>query len=130
MEIFKKVSEGARSISEGAKTIGKKSSDLVEVTKLKMDISKLEKEMENNINALGNLVYMQYKGDEGLAEEVDRLLLSTRSLESDIADINEQIAKINPRPPVCLSCQEELSQNAKFCSNCGAKVPVPEAPAE
>lgn len=128
MEILKKVSEGAKSISEGAKSIGKKSSDLVETAKLKMEISKLEKEMENNITALGNLVYMQYKGDEGLAEEIDRLLLSTRSLESDIADINEQIEKINPKPPVCGSCHEELPQNAKYCCNCGTK--VPEAPAE
>jgi hypothetical protein len=128
VEIFKKVSEGAKSISEGAKTIGKKSSDLVETTRLKMEISKLEKEMENNITALGNLVYLQYKGDEGLSEEIDRLLLSTRSLESDIADINVQIEKINPGPPVCVSCHEELPQNAKFCCNCGVK--VPEAPAE
>lgn len=128
MEILKKVSEGAKSISEGAKTIGKKSSDLVETTRLKMEISKLEKEMENNITALGNLVYLQYKGDEGLTEEVDRLLLSTKSLEADIVDLNEQIEKIHPKPPVCPSCHEELHQNAKFCCNCGAK--VPEAPAE
>lgn len=123
MEILKKVSESAKSLSEGAKTIGKKSSDLVEVARLKMEISKLEKEMENNITALGNLVYMQYKGDEGLTEEIDRLLLSTRTLESDIADLNEQIAKIRPKPPVCANCQEELPQNAKYCWNCGAKVP-------
>jgi len=123
MEIFKKVSEGARSISEGAKTIGKKSSDLVEIARLKLEISKLQREMENNINAIGNLVYMQYKGDEGLKEEIDRLLLSTRSLEADIADLNEQIEKIYPKPPLCVSCHTELHENAKFCWNCGAKVP-------
>lgn len=128
MEILKKVSEGAKSISEGAKTIGKKSSDLVETARLKMEISKLEKEMENNIIALGNLVYMQYKGDDGLTEEVDRLLLSTRSLETDIADLNVQIEKIHPKPPVCANCHEELPQNAKYCWNCGTK--VPEEPAE
>ncbi|MDD4238251.1 MAG: zinc ribbon domain-containing protein [Desulfotomaculaceae bacterium] len=130
MEIFKKVSEGARSITEGAKTIGKKSGDLVETTRLKMEISKLEKEMENNITALGNLVYMQYKGDEGLKEEIDRLLLSTRALESDIDEINDQIIKINPKPPACANCHEELPQNVKFCPNCGTKVPEVEKPAE
>jgi len=129
VEILKKVSEGAKSISEGAKTIGKKSSDLVETARLKMDISKLEKEMENNITALGNLVYLQYKGDEGLTEEVDRLLLSTRSLEAEIDDFTEQIAKMHPKPPVCAKCHEELNQNANFCCNCGTKV-IPEAPHE
>jgi hypothetical protein len=129
VEILKRVSEGAKSISEGAKTIGKKSSDLVETARLKMDISKLEREMENNITALGNLVYLQYKGDEGLTEEVDRLLLSTRSLEAEIDDITEQIAKMHPKPPVCVNCHEELHQNVKFCCNCGTKI-IPEAPAE
>jgi hypothetical protein len=128
MEILKKVSEGAKSITEGAKTIGKKSSDLVEIARLKMEISKLEKEMDNNITALGNLVYMQYKGDEGLSEEIDRLLLSTRSLEVEIADLNEQVEKIHPKPPVCASCHQELPQNAKYCCNCGARV-IPDAPA-
>ena len=45
-----------------------------------MEISKLEKEMENNLSALGNLVFMQHKGEEGLEEEVDRLLRSTGNL--------------------------------------------------
>lgn len=122
MEIFKKVSEGAKSLSEGAKTIGKKSSDLVGVAKLKFEIGKLEKEMENNIAALGNLVFMQYKGEKGLEEEVERLLKSTKSLEVDIAELQEQINKLNPKPPVCPKCQSELPLSAKFCCNCGNKL--------
>ena len=122
VEIFKKVSESAKSISEGAKTIGKKSSDLVGATKLKFEIAKLEKEMENNISALGNLVYMQYKGEKGLEDEVERLLKSTKTLEADIADFQEQIDKLHPKPPVCPNCQTELPFTAKFCYNCGTKM--------
>jgi len=122
MEIFKKVSESARTITEGAKTIGKKSSDLVEAAKLKFEISKLEKEMENNISALGNLVYMQYKGEKGLEEEVERLLKSTMALEKEIADLEVQINKLHPKPPVCSKCQTELPLTAKYCYMCGAKI--------
>lgn len=122
MEIFKKVSESARTITEGAKSISKKSSDLVGVAKLKYDISKLEKEMENNILALGKLVYLQYKGEEGLDEEVERLLGSTKALEDDIAEFEVQIAKIMPKPLVCSKCQTELPVAAKFCFICGTKV--------
>jgi len=122
MEIFKKVSESARTITEGAKTIGKKSSDLVGAAKLKFEVSKLEKEMENNISALGNLIYMQYKGEKGLEEEVERLLKSTRALENDIAELEAQIDKLHPRPPVCPKCQTELPLGAKFCFMCGTKI--------
>jgi ribosomal protein L40E len=122
VDIFKKVSEGAKSIGEGAKTIGKKSSDLVESTKLKFEISKLEKEAENNITALGNLVYLQFKGEEGHAEEIDRLLKSTKTLEEEIDEMLDQVAKLHPKPPVCPQCQTELPITAKFCWNCGFKM--------
>jgi len=104
MDIFKKVSESAKSIGESAKSISK---NTIETTKMRMEISKLEKEMENNINALGNLVYLQYKGDP-------------KSLEADITALKQQLA------PVCVKCNAELPPNAKFCSNCG--VPVSKTP--
>jgi hypothetical protein len=122
VEIFKKVTESAKTISEGAKTIGKKSSDLVGATKLKFEMSKLEKEMENNISALGNLVYMQFKGEKGLEDEVERLLKSTRALEEDISELQDQIDKLHPKPPICPNCQTELPYGAKYCYNCGARV--------
>lgn len=126
MEIFKKVTEGAKSgaksVAEGAKTIGRKSSDLVESAKLKYEIAKLEKELENNISALGNLVFMQFKGDKGLEEEVDRLLKSTKELEDDIVKFEDQFSKLNPKAPVCPKCQIEMPMTSKFCYNCGGKI--------
>ncbi|MCL6635882.1 MAG: zinc ribbon domain-containing protein [Peptococcaceae bacterium] len=122
MDFIKKVTEGARTISEGAKTIGKKSGELVESAKLKFEVAKHEKEMENNIAALGKLVYMQYKGEKGLEDEIERLLISTRAIENDIAEMQEQIARLHPKPPVCPKCQTELPVGARYCFNCGSKV--------
>lgn len=122
MEILKKVSDSARTITEGAKTISKKSSDLVGVAKLKYEISKYEKEMENNKSALGSLVYLRYKGESGHEEEIERLLKSTQALEDDIKEIEEQIAKFLPKPLMCSKCLTELPAAAKFCFICGTKV--------
>jgi len=122
VDILKRVTESAKTIGEGAKTIGKKSSDLVESTRLKFEISKLEKEAENNMSALGNLVFLQFKGEKGHEDEIERLLESTKSLEEEIADMQEQVAKLHPKPPVCPKCQTELPAVAKFCLNCGCKL--------
>ncbi len=131
MTILKKVSEGAKSIGEGAKTIGKKSSDLVGSARLKYEMSKLEKEMENNISALGNCIYLQFKGEEGYEDEIERLKNATRELEYEIDDYKDQIAKLNPKPPICPSCKKEMPMGARFCWNCGADLGVPEpAPAQ
>lgn len=122
MDFLKKVSEGAKSLGEGAKTIGKKSSDLVESTKIKFEISKLEKEVENNISALGNLVFLQFKGEKEHEEEILRLLTATKGLEEEIANLEEQVEKLNPKPPVCPKCNIEHPPAAKFCMNCGEKL--------
>lgn len=122
MDFLKKVSEGAKSLGEGAKTIGKKSSDLVESTKLKFEISKLEKEVENNISALGNLVFLQFKGEKEHEEEIQRLLNTTKSLEEEIANLEDQVEKLNPKPPVCPRCNIEHPAAAKFCMYCGGRI--------
>lgn len=133
MDILKKVSEGAKSIGEGAKTLTKKSGDIVESTKIKFEISKLEKEAENNISALGNLVFLKFKGEAGHEEEIERLLNATKSLEEDIAELQGQVEKLHPKPPVCPVCNVEHPPAAKFCMNCGAKIEQevpPEVPVE
>lgn len=122
MEIFKKVGEGAKTIGESARSFGKKSSDLVEVARLKYEVAKLEKEIENNVAALGKLVFLHHKGEKGLEEEIERLVKVTMELEDEVAGINNQIAKFYPNPPVCPQCQTELPEEAKFCYNCGNKL--------
>ena len=64
---------------KGARTIGKKSSDLVETTKLKMEFQKGKRKWRITFPRWVTLVFMQYKGEEGLKTEVDRLLQSTRT---------------------------------------------------
>jgi len=123
MDLFKKVSEGAKNlgegISEGAKSLGKKSSELVGVAKLKFEMAKLEKEMNNNMEALGKLNYLRHKGEDISQEEIDRLLASSVDLEKDIDDLESQIEKLMPKSPICPECQKESVAEAKFCSYCG-----------
>jgi rRNA maturation endonuclease Nob1 len=126
MDLFKKVSEGAKSLgeglSEGAKSLSKKSSEMVGVAKLKYEMAKMEKEMENNMAALGKLTYLRSNGEEIPQEEIERLLGSSRELEKDMAELAAQIEKLAPKPPVCPDCQKELSPEAKFCSFCGSSL--------
>jgi hypothetical protein len=127
VEILKKVSEGAKNLgeglSEGAKTFSKKSSEFVSVAKLKIEMGRLEKEMENNMAAIGKFIYMQYKNEPVAQEEIDRLLKGCAVLEDDIDKLAQQIDKLMPKPTVCAGCQAALQPGANFCSSCGAKTP-------
>ena len=111
-----KIGEG---LSEGAKTIGQKGSEAIRVNKLKFEMSKLEKEMGNNMAALGRLVYLQFKDEEVSQDEIERLLASSKSLEQDIAALE---LEIGTKLPLCPNCQGELTDSVAFCPHCGTKV--------
>ncbi len=140
MELFQKLGEKAKEIGGKARDIGenigekakgvggkaleitKRSGELIEVTKLKFELSKLEKEMENNLRGLGLLVFQKYRGVEGLDEEIERLCQSTAAVEEDIKGTEAEIEKLSPKPPTCPECDLELPQGGRYCSYCGKEI--------
>ncbi|OAT85623.1 zinc ribbon domain-containing protein [Desulfotomaculum copahuensis] len=126
---MQKLGETARGLGERAKDLGgkakdvtKRSGELLEVARLKFDLNKLEKEMDNNLQALGELVFRRDKGEEDLDGEIDRLLQGTRKLDGEVKSLNEQIKKLQPKPLVCPQCKLELPAGGRFCSYCGKLV--------
>lgn len=122
MDLLKTIRDGAKEIGEVAKDLTKKSGDLVEVTKLKYEINKMEKIIETNLAAIGELYFRTTKGEVGLEDELTRLCASTVKLESDIKDYQEQVEKLSPKPALCAKCQAELPEGALYCPMCGEKV--------
>ncbi len=133
MSFIQRIAEGAKSVGSRARDLGeiagdkardltRKSSDLIEVTKLKHELRKMEKEMENNLAGIGALYYQNQQDREDTGDELSRLIESTSQLEIEMKDLEEQIKDMQPRPAVCPDCGSELQENTKFCSNCGRKI--------
>jgi len=114
----------ARELGDIAKEVTRKSGDLLEVTKLKYEMSRLEKEMENNLAGLGTVVYQKFKGVGDMDDEIDRLCQSTTRLEEEISALELQIQKLQPKTLTCQQCKVDLPQGGKFCSFCGSVVPA------
>ncbi|MTI84878.1 MAG: zinc ribbon domain-containing protein [Firmicutes bacterium] len=129
MELLQKMGNRAKGLGDKAKDltskaqdIRKRSSGLLEATKLKFELSKLEKEMENNLAGIGLLVYQHHNGEEDLQAEIDRLLEATKELEEEAKALEDQIANLQPKVPVCPECEQELPTGGIYCSYCGLKV--------
>ena len=133
MGFIQRIAEGAKSVGNRARDFGeiagdrardltRKSSDLIEVTKMKHELRKMEKEMENNLAGIGALYYQNKQGREDTGDELNRLVESTRQLEIELKDLEDQIETMQLKSAVCPECNSEVPENAKFCSNCGRKV--------
>jgi len=133
MGFIQRIADSAKSVGNRARDLGelagdkardltRKSSDLIEVTKIKHELRKLEKEMENNLAGIGALYYQNQQGREDTGDELNRLIEATRQLEIEMKELEEQIEAVQPKPPACPECGSELAENAKFCSNCGRKI--------
>jgi chromosome segregation ATPase len=129
-DVFRRIGEKAKDMGERAKDLGEKArdvtkevtkrpSELLEITRLKIELSKLEKEKENNLNGIGTLVYQKYQGKENLDQEIERLCQQTKALEEEKAKIEEKINSFQPRTLICPDCKWELPAGVNYCSFCG-----------
>lgn len=115
----------------GAKTVGNKTGDFVEVTKLKMTLADIEKEIAENFEGLGRLVYDAKKTDVDVCDKLDACIENIDKLEEAAEAVREQIYA-HKNLNRCLACGEIMEKDAAFCSKCGAPLTVEEddAPAE
>ena len=113
----------------GAESVGQKTGDFVEVTKLKMALSDLEKEISDNFECLGRMVYDNNKSGNENAEAIDACIENIDKLEEAAEAIREQIFSYKNLER-CVACGEVIEKNAAFCSKCGTPLTVAEAPAQ
>lgn len=122
MDFFNRLGERAKELGEKAMEVGRKPTGLVGITKLRYEVTKLKKAMEHNIEAIGELMYRQFKGELGLEPEIERLLQSTKGLEEGIFSLEQQIEELQPKPLTCPQCEIELPGESLYCNQCGLQV--------
>lgn len=113
----------------GAEAVGQKTGDFIEVTKLKMAASDVDKEIAATFEGLGRLVYDAQKSEEDVSEMIEECIQSIDELQEAADAIREQIYSYKNMNR-CVACGAVIDKDAAFCSKCGAPLTVEEAPAE
>lgn len=133
MSFVQKIADSAKHLGSRAKDLGgmagvkardltKKSSELLEYTRLKSELRRMEREMENNLAGIGALYYQQLSGQDGVGEELGRLIEATKELELEMKELEQQIVDLQPELPRCTDCEKELPEGGHYCSYCGKKI--------
>lgn len=123
-----------KKVGEAAQAVSKKSGELVETTKLNVNINSEEDKIQKIFNQIGKIVYEKYATTGAVDSDIKEMCETVTGHEQNIKALREKIAEIKGTKQ-CVNCGTEMERNQIFCSKCGTKneleqAPVVEAPAE
>lgn len=133
MAFFDKITAAAKSAKESANTA-------IEVGKLNMKIKGENDSIEQFKGQIGDLLWAQYLEGEVTDPRIIALCESIAAANANIEALQQQIEELKaPAAPVeeevpeeeepqpvlerhCTQCGAVVSEESKFCSNCGAQL--------
>lgn len=108
-----------KKVTDIAQNAGKITKEAAEVARLNGKKQSIYQQIEGLYGDLGRKYYSNRKGD---LSEADALCEQIASLKGEIDHLTQQVDKIRKQKR-CPGCGQPLTGNAKFCANCGAKLP-------
>ncbi|MPN20572.1 hypothetical protein SDC9_167951 [bioreactor metagenome] len=100
---------------------GKKANDILEVTKLNLEASELQNQIDDIFKEMGKIIYDAYK-TEGVEDKLMQEKCEVIELKySKIDDIKSKIGALK-NVAICPKCSEKNSIDNAFCAKCGYKL--------
>ncbi len=109
-------------LGETAETMTNKAGEAMEIQKLKSQIRTLERSNENDLVALGKMVYDQFKEGGIMSEEASGLCEAIQSREESIEEYLQKIVEVKGEY-ACPSCGKLVAKDVAYCPYCGEKAP-------
>lgn len=110
-----------------AATASSRANNAIETGRLHIKISNEERKITEFILNIGELVLDKLDAGESFDDEIMALYSSVQAAREVIADAQATIESYHPTPegPTCSACGAPLSEEAKYCGQCGVKVEEP-----
>lgn len=108
----------AKDVAEAA---GKKTEELVEIGKMKMEISRLEKEITSIMEGLGRLMYNNRKENADITEQTVACMERADELNARVAELRDKVAACQHQLR-CSQCGAMNTQDSEYCKKCGERL--------
>ncbi|MBQ3094268.1 MAG: hypothetical protein IJC52_03760 [Clostridia bacterium] len=118
MATFEDFLNKARDLAEAA---GKKTTEMVDKTKVKMEISTLQKQLAATFEGLGRLVYDAEAAGEDIADMKQTAFETVKELQEQIDALQGKLYDYEGAVR-CKECGAVNDGDAVFCKNCGKSV--------
>lgn len=118
------INKAIESLSTVGKEVSQKATDVSAIAKATLQMKEKEKQLQNTLKALGTVLYTQKKEvAEELFPELTELI---QILDEELTELKEHVAALKGKK-TCPGCGKDVTDDAKFCSNCGAEMPAVKA---
>lgn len=118
------INKAIESLSTVGKEVSQKATDVSAIAKATLQMKEKEKQLQNTLKALGTVLYTQKKEvAEELFPELTELI---QILDEELTELKEHVAALKGKK-TCPGCGKDVTDDAKFCSNCGAEMPAAKA---
>lgn len=100
---------------------GKKTGEFVELSKLKISASEVEKKIDFEYTELGKMVYKAAKEHTDCTEYVQEKAAAIDALFDEHAELTRKISELRNLKK-CPQCSYDNPQEADYCIKCGEKL--------
>lgn len=114
-----------QTITETAEVVGKKTEDIVEIQKLRNKLRSAGRNVEMDYRKIGEIIFQRFSDGEVMDEELAEICDGIGELKKQMQGYKEELAGRKGQN-ICASCGTLNPQNAVFCMQCGAMMPVKE----
>jgi DNA-directed RNA polymerase beta' subunit len=115
------INKAIDSLTIVGKEVSQKATDVSAIAKATLQMKEKEKQLQNTLRALGTVLYTQKKEvAEELFPELTELI---QILDEELTELKDYVAALKGKK-TCPGCGKDVTDDAKFCSNCGAEMPV------
>ncbi len=117
MTAFEEVLSCAKSV---AQTAGKKTEEFVELTKIRVQIADLRREMAALYEGLGRLVYDSRVAGEPVDDMVEACVAQLTELQAQLVKLEDRV--MQSKNVIRCECGTLNVKTAVFCNQCGKKL--------
>lgn len=103
---------------DAAQTAGNKAQDFINIAKINVEISDINRKLTKNFADLGILYYKSLKDNTDESEKMSPIIEELDLLKNELADKKSEITSIK-NTKKCSVCGAQMPLNASVCPKCG-----------
>ena len=108
---------------KGVAAVSVKSESIVESSRTRTAIATAQKNMDQEINALGVKFYNSWLAGSIDREELEAACQKIKAIQAELAELRGRLAQIKEEESQILGGQKKAAGDTVFCVNCGKKLP-------